>query len=240
MDIYHTELIRKCEIIKDTFVFHFEKPEGFAFTPGQFVELTIPNPAFTDNGGSTRPFSIASSPGEANLMIATRITPSAFKRSLASLEPGAEAHITQPFGSFVLHSNPVKPAVFLTAGIGITPFRSMVRHAVEAKLPHVISLFFGNRNPGSAPFLAELEELAVGGGSYTFIPIMSDADLALGNWGGERGVITADLVKRYVDKTLGPIYYIAGPQAMVASVWQSLVAAGVDRDDIRTEEFPGY
>ena len=38
----------------------------------------------------------------------------------------------------------------------------------------------------------------------------------------------------------GPIYYMAGPPAMVAGLRTMLNAAGVDDDDIRTEEFSGY
>jgi ferredoxin-NADP reductase len=45
---------------------------------------------------------------------------------------------------------------------------------------------------------------------------------------------------RHLPVLQGPIYYIAGPPAMVGAMRQMLADAGVDEDDIRTEEFAGY
>jgi ferredoxin-NADP reductase len=39
---------------------------------------------------------------------------------------------------------------------------------------------------------------------------------------------------------MAPIFYIAGPPAMVTRMRKMLMASGVDEDDIRTEEFAGY
>jgi Na+-transporting NADH:ubiquinone oxidoreductase subunit NqrF len=66
-------------------------------------------------------------------------------------------------------------------------------------------------------------------------------------WQGETGHISEALIKKYLKGTpsskkepSGPIYYIAGPPAMVAGLRTMLNTAGVDDDDIRTEEFTGY
>jgi ferredoxin-NADP reductase len=48
------------------------------------------------------------------------------------------------------------------------------------------------------------------------------------------------MLSRHLSKLHGPIYYIAGPPAMVTAMRKMLVASGVDEDDIRTEEFSGY
>jgi ferredoxin-NADP reductase len=48
------------------------------------------------------------------------------------------------------------------------------------------------------------------------------------------------MLSRYLSALQGPIYYIAGPPAMVTAMRQMLTGAGVDEDDIRTEEFAGY
>jgi ferredoxin-NADP reductase len=107
--------------------FHFEKPPGFAFKAGQALAWTLIDPPETDDEGGMRNFSIASAPGEADLMIATRMRDTAFKRVLKTMPLGTEVHIVGPFGSLTLHQNTARPAVFLAGGIGITPFRSMLR-----------------------------------------------------------------------------------------------------------------
>jgi Na+-transporting NADH:ubiquinone oxidoreductase subunit NqrF len=48
------------------------------------------------------------------------------------------------------------------------------------------------------------------------------------------------MLARHAGTLQGPIYYVAGPPLMVAAMREMLVGAGVDEDDIRTEEFAGY
>ena len=59
-------------------------------------------------------------------------------------------------------------------------------------------------------------------------------------WKGETGLIDAEMLARHLASLQGPIYYLAGPPAMVAGVRQMLVSSGVDEDDIRSEDFAGY
>jgi ferredoxin-NADP reductase len=114
---------------------------------------TLTDPPETDDEGGMRNFSIASAPGEPDLMIATRMRDTAFKRVLKTMPLGTEVRIVGTFGSLTLHHNADRPAVFLAGGIGITPFRSMLRQAAEQKLLHRLSLFYSNGRPGDAAFL---------------------------------------------------------------------------------------
>jgi Na+-transporting NADH:ubiquinone oxidoreductase subunit NqrF len=59
-------------------------------------------------------------------------------------------------------------------------------------------------------------------------------------WKGETVVIDQEMLSRHLATLQGPIYYSAGPPAMVAGMRAMLVSAGVDEDDIRTEDFAGY
>ena len=59
-------------------------------------------------------------------------------------------------------------------------------------------------------------------------------------WRGETGFINGEMLARHLGALQGPIYYIAGPPPMVAAMREMLVGAGVDEDDIRSEEFAGY
>jgi len=103
--------------------------------------------------GNSRAFSIASAAFDSNLMIATRMRDTAFKRVLRKASPGLQVKIDGPGGSFVLHRKSEKPAVFLAGGIGITPFLSIIRQAGHDKSPHHMYLFYSNRRPEDSAFL---------------------------------------------------------------------------------------
>src|SRR5215471_20842431 len=151
-----TRLRRRESVAEGTNAFHFDKPGGFSFKAGQTIDLTLIGPSETDAEGDTRTFSIASAPDEPEIVIATRIRSSAFKRVLSAVPLGTSVRMSEAMGSFTLHKNTAKPAVFLAGGIGITPFRSMSLDAMTRKTGHRISLFYSNHRPEDAPFLDEL------------------------------------------------------------------------------------
>lgn len=148
--------------------FHFEKPDGFSYKAGQYADYTLINPSETDAEGNTRTFSLVSAPYEDDLMLATRMRDTAFKRVLKTMEIGTELKLDAPYGSFTLHNNTRIPAVFLTGGIGVTPVRSIVLQAAHDNLPHKIFLFYSNRRPEDAPFLGELVAAQKENSNYQF------------------------------------------------------------------------
>ena len=233
-------LSKREEVAEGTMAFHFDKPAGFEFRAGQAIDWTLLNPPETDGEGNTRAFSIASAPFDADLMIATRLRDTAFKRVLRSMPLGTEIKIEGPSGSFTLHKNAAKPAVFLTGGIGITPFFSIVRQATHDRLPHQLYLFNSNRRPEDAPFLSALIELPKLNSNLHVICTMTEMAKSSRPWSGETGFINREMLAKHLPSLQGPIYYIAGPPGMVTAMRQMLVQAAVDEDDIRTEEFAGY
>jgi ferredoxin-NADP reductase len=240
MDTFRTKLVRQEEIADRTKAFHFEKPKGFDFRAGQYVDLTLIDPPETDEAGTTRSFTIASAPHEDGVTIATRLRDSAFKRVLDKLEPGAEVYIEGPMGSFTLHQNSSKPAVLLSGGIGITPFLSIARQAAHERLPHRIYLFYSNYRPEDSAFLDSLAGLEKVNPRFRLVATMTDMSRSAMTWGGETGFIDAPMLRRYVESLHGPIFYIAGPPGMVVAMQKMLGEAGVDPDDMRIEEFAGY
>lgn len=237
---YKVKLTGSEEVAEGTMAFHFTRPAGFEFRAGQAIDIRLIDPPETDAEGNVRTFSIASPPSEDRLMVATRMRDSAFKRVLRHAQPGLEASVEGPSGSLTLHKNASKPAVFLTGGIGITPFLSIVRQAVKDKLNHQLYLFYSNREPEDAPFLDILRDLAQEHPQFRLIATMTKMEASHRPWEGETGMIDAAMLFRHVPDPTGPIYYIAGPPAMVAAMRQMLLAAKVDEDDVRTEEFAGY
>lgn len=240
MPIYKTKLKSKEEIAAGTIAFHLEKPAGFEFKAGQFGDFTLLNPSETDAEGNIRGFSLASAPYEADLIFATRMRDTAFKRVLRTMEIGTEITLDAPYGSFTLHNNANTPAVFLTGGIGVTPVRSIVLQAAHDSLPHKIFLFDSNRRPEDSAFLDELKNAQQRNQNYTFVGTMTEMEKSAQKWDGETGYITKAMLEKYVGDLTLPIYYLAGPASMVTAMRKTLNEAGVDDDNIRTEEFSGY
>jgi len=240
MAAYKMKLTRSEEVAEGTVAFRFEKPEGFQFKAGQFLQFTLIDPPETDAKGDSRTFSIASAPHEPELMIATRMRDTAFKRVLKSLAPGSEVDVKGPYGRMTLHDDPSRPAVVLTGGIGITPFRGIALDAAQRGLAHRIYLFYSNRRPEDAAFLDELGELEKANPNYRFIPTMTNAAGSKQPWTGETGHINKEMLLRFVDDLTSPVYYVAGPQGLVTAIGKTLGEAGVSADGIRAEEFAGY
>ena len=233
-------LTRREDVADGTMAFTFTRPSGFDFRAGQSIDLTLIDPPETDAEGNVRTFTLASAPFEDHLMVATRMTDTAFKRVLRGAPEGLELKLEGPSGSFTLHKNEAKPAVFLAGGIGITPFRSIVRQSAKDGLRRPLYLFYSNRRPEDGAFLDELGRAAKDLSGFRLIPTMTDMDKSQRPWSGETGFIDREMVRRYLSELQGPIYYIAGPPAMVTAMRGMLVSAEVDEDDIRTEEFSGY
>src|SRR5579863_8384494 len=110
------KILRSEKIAEATNAFHLSKPEGFEYEPGQTIDLTLLDPKDMDAEGPVRTFSLVSAPHEPELMFATRMRDSAFKRVLRNAQPGMELAWDGPYGSFILHKNSSKAAVMLAGG----------------------------------------------------------------------------------------------------------------------------
>ncbi len=237
---YESKLLSRVEVAEGTMAFHFEKPSGFNFKAGQSTDVTLIDPPETDAEGNTRTFSIASPPFENELLFTTRMRDTAFKRSLKKVPLATEVKISSAAGSFTLHKNRAKPAVFLAGGIGITPFLSIVQQAHHDRLPHKLYLFYSNRRPEDTPFLGTLQNLEKTNPNFHLICTMTEMSKSKKEWKGETVPIDQEMLSRHLATLQGPIYYSAGPPDMVAGMRAMVVSAGIDEDDIRTDDFAGY
>ncbi|HET9784211.1 MAG TPA: FAD-dependent oxidoreductase [Terriglobales bacterium] len=235
-----TRLLDRQTVAEGTMAFRLEKPRGFSFRPGQTVDLTLPHLPDSVAGGNVHTFSLADDPDADALMVATRMRGSAFKNEFRSMPLGSPLEMQGPFGDFTLPNRDTRWVVLLAGGIGITPFRSMARAAAHRKLQHRIVLFYGNRRPEDAAFLDDLLALQKENPRFTCVPAMSEMEKSARPWTGARGFIDANLIAVPLKDAVEPIYFIAGPPGMVTAMRTMLSGAGVDDDDIRTEEFAGY
>ena len=236
-----TPLIERTEVAEGTMAFALERPTGFEFTAGQFVIMVLPNPPHTDAEGNRRVFSIASPPQDTRrLVITTRMTGTAFKRSLAEVPLGTPVDLSGPAGTFGLHADASLPVVFIAGGIGITPFRSILHDAVSRHLPHRITLIYSNRTPAGTAFHDEFVRLAQTHSNLTYVPTMTQADKAAQPWDGERRPVTADFLRSHIAEIPTAMFYLAGPPGLVAGVTKTLSDAGADPARVHCEEFAGY
>ena len=129
------------------------------YTAGQFAFFDI-GEVYNDPKGPIRHFTLSSSPTENFIMFSTRIRDSPYKKRLSTLENGTKVKVRGPEGKFVLHQDYTKPAVFLSGGIGVTPFRSMIKYATDNQLPLKIIMFDSNRDRNNILFKKEFDEWA--------------------------------------------------------------------------------
>lgn len=233
-------LLERREVAEGTMEFIFDKPADFSFKAGQNADYTLINPTETDKEGNKRTFSFVSKPEDKTIMWATRMRDTAFKRTMKTLPIGAAVQMDGPFGDMTLHQNVARAAIFLAGGIGITPFYSMAAEAVEKKLPHKIFLFYANRRPEDAAFLQELLDLEKINPNFHCIATMASMAASARKWDGETERINQQMIQKYIGNMAGPMYYLAGPPAMVAAMKTMLSEAGISSDDIRAEDFLGY
>jgi ferredoxin-NADP reductase len=228
------------EVAEGTMALRFEKPSGWLYKPGQYLDMTLLNPSETDSEGNVRSFSIASAPHEETLMVTTRMRDTAFKNVLRTMPIGTAVKIEGPSGDLIVQNDVSRTTVLLAGGIGITPFRSIVHWAAKEKSPNRIVLFYSNRRPEDAPFLAELRSLERNNPKYKFIASMTEMEKSHRPWNGETSLIDQEMLGRHLTGAASPIYYVAGPPAMVKGLNEMLIKTGANEDDIHAEEFTGY
>jgi ferredoxin-NADP reductase len=237
---YRMTLVDRQQIAADTMAFWFEPDDGyFEFRAGQHVDVVFAHPRQGSENDNFRTFSLASSPQEkTSIMIAMRMRKTPFKGALQCAALGTKFVVSRPRGSFTLHKDATRPAVFLAGGIGIAPIRSILQDAAQERLEHKLYLFYSNRDADDAAFLEELENLRGQNHNFIFIPtVTGHRTLA---WPYEKGHIHFEMLKRYLPTLKGPVYYIAGPSGMVTAMTRLLNSSGVSEDDMKTEEFGDY
>jgi len=204
----------------------FTRPRGLEYHAGDWVDVRF-LPVELAVG---RTFSFTSAPTEPDVWITYRrgITP--FKRALDRAAPGDTLLITQ-HGSNGFIRRPRTPAVFIAGGVGIAPFRSMIRDAVDRGDSAGITLIHVNRTQDAA-FRQELTELAA---RRSWLKVHHVATV-------DDGRLTAKLLRSLAaDISEGRArVYIAGPPAMVTSTERLIEALDVAPHRVLTDSFTGY
>jgi len=212
--------------------------ERFTYFPGQYAQVALP--VENDKRGSSRPFSIASSPTEAGrLQFTTRLSGSPFKGRLALLHVGDTVKMKAPLGRFMFDESLPGPAVLLSGGIGITALRSMVRFAADRNLKKEIFLIACAREPADMLFRWELEPLQA---RHPHVHVMYKATRppAGSSWNGPTGRISEQDIEGLTPAWKAAHYYFCGGSAFVDSIRAMLVVLGIATEQQHFEKFTGY
>jgi ferredoxin-NADP reductase len=234
-----SQIKEKQEVAKQTLLVKFDLlGEEVDFRPGQYFWVTLPDIGHQDERGLRRHITVVTSPNEHGVLgLCTRLRDTAFKRTLAELDVGAEVDVEHPKGDYVLPSETDRPYVFIAGGIGITVFRCMLRYIVEEALPHRVTLVYSNRDRESTAFLDELAEVERDNENIRLVLVMTDDP----DWEGEKRRIDADVLRDHLDGGLDDyVYLVAGPPGMVDAMETTLTEAGVPEEQVRLSRFSGY
>lgn len=204
------------------------------YVAGQFTEFQLPhhNP---DDRGIKRWFTLSSSPSDEFLSITTKFAgdkASSFKKALWSLPMGTELDFAEAMGDFVLPKDTSIPLVFVAGGLGITPFHSIVSYLLATGEKRQIEVILAFNKQEDVLF----EDLFM---QYGLTPAIVLSDPEAG-WQGQIGHLSGQRIIDIVDDAKNKRIYVSGPEPMVETLEQDLLAAGINKTNLVLDFFPGY
>ncbi len=232
MQQYTTTFVKKEEVADNTYKYLFEKPEEFTFRAGQYAVIEIMNPKVEDERPAFRSLSMASAPHQEYLAFIMRSSDSGFKQSMQTLKAKDEITLKGPLGHMQLPSDMKIPVVFLTAGVGITPARSMLLDMHHRKSSREVTLIYSNREMKSAPCFQEMSEVALE--NYRCIHAITDNT---SDWEGESRRIDKAFIEEYVPDITLPVFYIVGTSGFTKAMQSILAELDVQKEKIIIDNF---
>lgn len=198
-----------------------EKPDKYAFTPGQATEVTINKEKWKKE---RRPFTFTCLPDDDYLEFTIKTYPlhKGVTNELLSLRPGDELIIHDVWGAIAYKGE----GIFIAGGAGITPFLSIFRYLDSINGIKGNKLIFANKTKADIIHEGEFKRLL----GDSFINILSDETIA----GYEHGFITEDFLKKNIG-TVKSKFYVCGPPPMMDAIQKILTSLGVGDDSVVVE-----
>jgi ferredoxin-NADP reductase len=205
----------------------------FEFKAGQFVMVHE-----LDSDGKSayvRSYSIASAPSESDKGLELGIkSQGKMSNMLFSAKPGDEFGLQGPYGMFSLPDNEI--VVFFSGGVGITPFRAMIREEMQKKTEKKLILFYSGRTEKDLIYHQEFLEMSKNNENFVYVPILTRDTRS--DWEGERGRFDTEMIKKYVSDFTSAGFLMCGPVEMMDHVKNVLETQGVDiKTKLRAERY---
>lgn len=200
-----------------------EKPTELSYNPGQAVDVSINKPDWEQK---LRAFTFTSLPEEDNIEFNIKTYPShnGVTQQLLSLEKGDELNVGDVFGDIAYKDE----GIFIAGGAGVTPFIAIFKQLEKQGKLGNNKLIFANKT--KADIIQEDKFTKLLG--KNFINILSDEERE----GYEHGYITADIIKKHIDKNI-KYFYLCGPEPMMNTVEKQLHSLGITDEMIVREAF---
>ncbi len=236
---YALRIKERNRIAADTYEFVLPAPARFKFKPGQYMEWTL-GLDHPDERGNRRYFTLASAPTEHNIRLAIKFNPkpSTFKQAMLSSNRDMVLLASQLAGDFTLPDDPRQKCVFIAGGIGVTPFRSMIKYLLDRHERRPITLFYAARTVDDFAYKGIFDRAQQELGIRTIYSVTDNRNLPAG-WTGRVGRITPELIRATVPDYRDCIFYISGPRGMVDSFKDAIGRLGGAGMQIRTDYFAG-
>lgn len=233
------ELKERIKAADATYDFVFKPDQKLLFKPGQYLEWTLPQED-SDSRGNRRYFTIASSPTEDEVRMGVKFYahPSRFKEDLAQMQSGSRIIASGLAGDFVMPKDENKKLAFIAGGIGVTPFRSMIKYLLDTNQKRDIVLFYSNNNENGIAYKNVFDSARMKLGIKT-VYTLTDKNI-LADWPGRRGFIDAKMIMEEAPDYKERYFYISGPNSMVIFFKETLKKMGIKRAQIKTDYFPGF
>ncbi len=220
--------------------FVFVPNHPIKFKPGQYLEWTLGHKK-SDSRGNRRYFTIASSPTESKVRLGVRYyeQPSSFKRALANLNPGDTILAGALSGEFTLPKDSQKKLAFLAGGIGITPFRSILKYLVDKNQRRDITLFYSNNLFEEIVYEDVLLASAEKNNTQVVITL-TDEKKVPADWQGHTGYINAEMITKELPDYEDRLFYVSGSRSFVVAMEKVLASLDIPKSHIKTDFFPGF
>jgi predicted ferric reductase len=205
---------------------------GFRFSPGQFGWLTVWGSPFKISG---HPFSFSSSAAVTDGRVEMTIRNLGdFSGAIGDVPVGKRVYLDGPYGAFTIDRNPADMHVLIAGGVGITPMMSMIRTLADRGDKRLIVLLYGSRDFESITFREELDALKQRL-NLTIVHVLADPPAG---WTGEKGFVTAEVLKRYLPEPYADHeYFICGPDVMMDAIEEALGELKVPLSKYHSERY---
>ena len=232
-------LTDKVQLAKDAMEFAFKPAHKFSYLPGQYMEWTLPHTHF-DARGNRRYFTLASSPTEKKLLLGVKFSHggSSFKKALFALDTTTPLVAGQLSGEFTLPKDPKQKLAFFAGGIGITPFRSMIKYVSDTHESRDIVLCYSNKVAEEIAYKDIFDEAQKKFGLKVVYTLTDIHNIPHG-WKGETGRIDEEMIKKEIPDFSERLFYLSGSQPMVNAYEKVLKKIGVSQKNVKKDFFPG-